>query len=194
MVENNKGSDVKVKLGVAFDLNGTAIALEPKQAINDIKRTGIELKLPDNVQSIYLGKAGEGINSILENFDSKYRVNNNSFKDNNPKQLISIKEELPEFAILINTYDKIISAELYVEKFKVKIPGSEAKNNNPKAKTEYTIGVSAKWTPDDSGKDKSTGLTLTGIYLEISNEGTETQEISVNSNESALKAVKSVVK
>jgi hypothetical protein len=63
-----------VKLGVAFDLNGTAIALEPKQAINKIQEEGIELKLPDNVQSIYLGTAGQGINSILENFGSTYVI------------------------------------------------------------------------------------------------------------------------
>jgi hypothetical protein len=181
-----------VKLGVAFDLNGTAIALEPKQAINKIQEEGIELKLPDNVQSIYLGTAGQGINSILENFGSTYRVNDNSIPDPNPKNLSSIEDQLPEFKILKDTYNKVISAELYVEKFKVKIPGSNDKKLDPNVTTQYTIGMSAKWTPDATSKD-STGLTLTGIYLEISNEGTKTttnegtETKTIESNPSTLK-------
>ena len=155
-----------VKLGVAFDLNGIAIALEPKEFINEIKEKGIELALPNNVQSVYLGTAGQGINSILETFDSEYRVSDEEGKTN-------IKGELPDFNALTSTYDKVINAQLYVEKFKVKIPGSETKALDPNAKAEYTIGMAAKWTPDKNSKD-STGLTLTGIYLEISNEETGT--------------------
>ncbi|MEG4144667.1 hypothetical protein [Microcoleus sp. Pol12B5] len=155
-----KTPTTKVKLGVTFDLNGEPIALQPKEAIDQIKEKGIELTLP---QKVKLGKAGDGINSILENLKSDYRVSVVEGKKN-------IKEQLPAFKILTDTYDKVMTAELSVEKFHVKIPGSGTVEKS----TLYTIGLSAVWGKSDQGTDLS-GLTLTGIYLEISNEETSTE-------------------
>ena len=152
-------ADVNVKLGVAFDLNGTAIALEPKQAINEIKTKGIELELPKKVE---LGQVGNGIDSILQKLGSDQTVS-------------GIKDKLPDFTPLTTVYDKVTTATLNVELFKAKIPGSnylnEKKKKDPNYKLsstdyKYKIGLSATWELDGN----ETGLTLTGIYFEASNE------------------------
>ncbi len=152
-------ADVNVKLGVAFDLNGTAIALEPKEAINEIKTKGIELQLPQKVE---LGQVGNGIDSILSKLGSAQTVS-------------GIKEQLRDFEPLTKVYDKVTEAILSVEKFHAKIPGSDYLDEKKKTDTnyklsskdyKYTIGLSATWpvTGDEQG------LTLTGIYFEASNE------------------------
>jgi hypothetical protein len=157
-----------VKLGLAFDVNGTAIALEPKQAISEIKKQGFEVELPQRVD---LGTAGDGINSILKQLGSDYRAT--EVKGETGKTVI--KNQIPDFPALTKLYDKLTSARLAIEKFHVKVPGDdyldEKKRSNPDATItsddyKYTLGLSATWKL--TGQE--TGLTLTGIYFEVSNE------------------------
>lgn len=152
-----------VKLGVAFDLNGTPVTLEPKEAIDDIKQKGIELELPKRLE---LGKVGDGVDSILKQLGSNYRLNQETPSEAGV-QIISIKEKLPDFSPLQNAYGKVETATLSVEKFHAKIPG-QTDTKNGQTETKYTIGLSATWQLDGP----ETGLTLTGIYFEVSNEGT----------------------
>jgi hypothetical protein len=154
-------SETKVKLGVAFDLNGQAIALQPKEAIDEIKANGLELTLPNPVQ---LNSVGSGVDSILESLSSNYRLNTT---DTN---LTSIKTKVDDCGIdaLSKFYDKVTTAELSIEKFHVKIPGS----STTEKVTKYTIGLSATWKKDTTitTTTQLSGLTLTGIYFEVSNE------------------------
>lgn len=138
-----------VKLGVAFDLNGEAIALEPKQALSEIKEKGIDLELP---QRAVLGRAGDGLDGILKQLGSDETVT-------------TIKGKLPDFEALTKAYEKVADATLNVEQFHAKIPGTIDKQKG-QTSILYTIGLSATWELDGT----ETGLTLTGIYFEASNE------------------------
>jgi hypothetical protein len=165
-----------VRIGLAFDLNGNAIALQPKEAINEIATKGIELTLPEPVP---LGEAGIGIDSILESLGSDYRAvaltktgSEYTLKDGSTteqgKDYIYKSVDNLDITVLTSVYQKVMKAQLAVEKFHVKIPGSEAKQANSAIETTYTIGLSATWPKSD--EDKLSGLTLTGIYFEVSNE------------------------
>lgn len=171
-----KAADPKtnVRLGVTFDLNGETIALEPKQAITEIKQKGIDLELP---KRMVLGQVGKNVDAIFTQLGSKMTVE-------------EIKGNLPEFTPLTALYDKVTEATLSVERFHAKIPGDGTETklpgdekiekpdpvkktvNGTEAKPEakkpilYTIGLSATWELDGT----ETGLTLTGIYFEVSNE------------------------
>ena len=157
-----------VKLGLAFDVNGTAITLEPKQAISEIKKQGFEVELPQRVD---LGTAGDGINSILRQLGSNYRATEVVGESG----MTVIAEQIPDVPALKTLYDKLTSARLAIEKFHVKVPGDDylaEKKKKEKDATitsadyKYTLGLSATWKL--TGQE--TGLTLTGIYFEVSNE------------------------
>ena len=157
-----------VKLGLAFDVNGTAITLEPKQAISEIKKQGFEVELPQRVD---LGTAGDGINSILRQLGSNYRATEVVGESG----MTVIAEQIPDVPALKTLYDKLTSARLAIEKFHVKVPGDDYLDEKKKkekdatitsADYKYTLGLSATWKL--TGQE--TGLTLTGIYFEVSNE------------------------
>ena len=158
-----------VKLGLAFDVNGTAIALEPREALSEIKKKGFEVELPKRVD---LGKAGDGVNSILKQLGSDYRATAVAGETDK----IVIRDKIPTgIEALTQLYDKVASAQLAIEKFHVKIPGDdyleEKKKKNQNANIDssdykYTLGLSATWPLTGN----ETGLTLTGIYFEVSNE------------------------
>ena len=147
-------SQIHLKLGVTFDLNGKKISLQPKEAIDKIKEDGIELTLPERME---LGTAGSGIDSILTKLGSTYRTVKPALPESKYTYIV---DKLPD--LLATVYDKVVTAQLNVEKFHAKIPGSKTKETEIK----YTIGLSATW--DIKGDE--TGLTLTGIYFEVSNE------------------------
>ena len=147
-------SQTHLKLGVTFDLNGKTISLQPKEAIDKIKEDGIELTLPERME---LGTAGSGIDSILTKLGSTYRTVKPTLLESKYTYIV---DKLPD--LLATVYDKVVTAQLNVEKFHAKIPGSKTKETEIK----YTIGLSATW--DIKGDE--TGLTLTGIYFEVSNE------------------------
>lgn len=154
-----------VKLGVAFDLNGKAVVLQPKEAISAIQKKGIELTLPERLD---LGSAGSAVDSILAKLGSSYRA----VKPSAPLSSVTyIKDKIPDFSALTTAYNKVTDAQLHVDKFHAKIPGSETKKadgTTPETEIKYTIGLSATWEL----KGDETGLTLTGIYFEVSNEPT----------------------
>ena len=128
-------SGTKVKLGVAFDLNGQAIALQPKEAIDEIATKGIELTLPERLP---LGDAGSGIDSILKSLNSDYRAvalkktgSEYSLLDGSPlnpedrdKNYIYKNVESLDITVLTSVYEKVMKAQLAVEKFHVKIPNA----------------------------------------------------------------------
>jgi hypothetical protein len=151
MTENQ----VDVKLGVTFDLDGQAILLKPEQSINQIKKEGIDLYLPEKLN---LGTVERGINGIVGSF---------GVKDFNVEE---IGEKLPDFKPLKDAYNKALDAEITVEEFHVKLPGS-GRPNQPKQPMTYTIGLSATWLPDGDPPEEQQGLTMTGIYFMVSNEG-----------------------
>jgi len=184
-----------VYFGLVFELqgeNGTEeIVLEPKTAVTNIQKYGIECTLPKRVS---LGTGKSVIDTVLNSVGSN--MNN-----------IQIKEKVDEAKIsaLSGVYEKVSSAVLNIEQFHIKIPGSIEKeaatkkiqteldeanakspqDNNLIAKlqaeltkatpvTKYTVGVSATW-PKESGSATSSSdlpgtLTLRGIYLTVSNE------------------------
>jgi len=149
MPEETKRPQISVKLGVSFDLNGQPITLHPKESIDQIKEKGIDLSLPSPLP---LGTVATGIDGILQQLGSD-------------KTVAEIKNSLPDFQPLTDVYDKVSTANLNVEKFHAKIPGSIDKNQGIDYKL-YTVGLSATWKL----KGNETGLTLTGIYFEVSNE------------------------
>ena len=86
-----------------------------------------------------------------------------------------IAEQIPDVPALKTLYDKLTSARLAIEKFHVKVPGDDYLDEKKKtlkdatitsADYKYTLGLSATWKL--TGQE--TGLTLTGIYFEVSNE------------------------
>ena len=108
-----------VRLGLTFDLNGTPVALEPKQALSEIKEKGFEVELPRRLD---LGTAGDGVNSILKQLGSDYRVTKITGEESGKT---IIREKIPDVPLLLDLYDKVTSARLGVEKFHVKVPGDE---------------------------------------------------------------------
>lgn len=158
-------STTAVKLGVTFDLNGKPISLQPKEAISEIQRKGIELTLPERRE---IGKAGSGVDSILQKLGSSYRAALPPDSIPSGDAVVYIYNKLPDFDLLKQAYAKVVTAQLNVERFHAKIPGSETKkpDGTPETEIKYTIGLSATW--ELTGEE--TGLTLTGIYFEVSNE------------------------
>ena len=51
---NETGPQTKIYLGVAIELAGKTISLEPKNAIQELKTKGIEVELPPG-ERVYLG-------------------------------------------------------------------------------------------------------------------------------------------
>jgi hypothetical protein len=58
-------TETKIYFGVALELAGKVISLEPKNAINELKEKGIEVELPPG-ERVYLGTVGQSLNSILQ--------------------------------------------------------------------------------------------------------------------------------
>lgn len=150
-----------VYLGMVFELQGEGgkkkeIVLEPLTAINKIETEGIECTLPERVP---LGKVGDNVASLLDSIGS-----------NMGKTDIDKKVESAGIPAITTAYNKLMTAELNVEEFHVKIPPKVEKDKGER--TQFTIGVSATWTPtaDEQSADLPGTLTLRGIYLTVSNE------------------------
>ena len=157
-----------VKLGVTFNLNNKTISLKPTEAINEIAEKGIELKLPPE-ERIELGTAGEGMDSILTQLGSIYRTVKPTSPEDGKEYIV---DKLPTFDPLTKAYQKVVTAHLNIEKFHAQIPGSKtmkAGTTTQETEIKYTIGLSATWPPEEQNSP-DTGLTLTGIYFEVSNE------------------------
>ncbi|HEY9830977.1 MAG TPA: hypothetical protein V6D26_10375 [Stenomitos sp.] len=151
--------ETDVYFGIVFELDGTEIPLEPTTAIDDIKTKGIECGLKDG-ERVNIGKVGSRLKTIFETFgvdSSSFLEDDGDFKP----------EVLPDIEPIKKGVDILTSAELAIEEFHLKIPGTETTDKNK----YYTVGLSAVW-PGDTGKlIDSIDLKLKGLYFRISNEG-----------------------
>lgn len=160
----------KLFFGVAVELGGKVISLEPKNAIQDLKTKGIEVDLPPG-ERVYLGTAGNSLKSIFETLGvdsiSTYIDDNGNLKES----------ELPDIAPLREAAKIVSSAGLYIEEFHIRIPGkapgepaSSSKIQNKKESTAYTVAVSAEWKDDKGKLIEGLNLQLRGLYFKVSNE------------------------
>ena len=160
----------KVYFGVALELAGKVISLEPKNAINEIKEKGIEVELPPG-ERVYLGTVGNSLNSILQTLGAVENGETASFLNSNG----TLKEgELPNIAALKTAANLVVDAGLYVDAFHVRIPGSAASEGTAstaaKDKTAYTVGLSAEWQEDAGQLIEGLDLKLRGVYFKVSNQ------------------------
>jgi len=178
-------AETKVYFGVALELAGKTISLEPKNAIDEIKEKGIEVELPPG-ERVYLGTVGQSLISIFGTLGveadttAKFLNVDGSLKE----------EELPDISALKNAAKLVVDAGLFVDEFHVKIPGAAA-GTTPTApttpatpavggpivskvagkdKTGYTVGLSAEWQENAGQLIDGLDLKLRGIYFKVSNE------------------------
>jgi hypothetical protein len=157
----------KVYFGVALELAGKTIALEPKNAINELKTKGIEVELPPG-ERVYLGTVGNSLKKILGTLGVP-DGDIDSFLDSEGKLKA---DALPDIAALKKATGLVLGAGLFVDQFHVKIPGTAATlpGGASKEKTSYTVGLSAEWLEDAGNLIDGLDLKLRGIYLKVSNE------------------------
>ncbi len=162
----------KVYFGVALELAGKTIALEPKNAINELKTKGIEVELPPG-ERVYLGTVGNSLKKILGTLGVP-DGDIDSFLDSEGKLKA---DALPDIAALKKATGLVLGAGLFVDQFHVKIPGTatsgggqSAAGGASKDKTSYTVGLSAEWLEDAGNLIDGLDLKLRGIYLKVSNE------------------------
>jgi hypothetical protein len=172
--------DLAIYVGMQAELNGREITLAPKTPINQVDIYGLELELPDTV---FLGKLGDTADNLIENFTPE--------GSNAPKM-----SDLANTGIgaIDNIIKKVSDAELSLSKFHVNIPSQYEKDenndlkkdkegkpvklqqNDPKGKTEYTVGLAATWSNTKStSKEKMGGfdMTIKGLFVMFSNEDQE---------------------
>lgn len=174
----------KVYFGIALELAGKTISLEPKNAITEIREKGIEVELPPG-ERVYLGTVGSSLESIFSALGvdeiNKFLVTKEDVKSNSALVLGSIKQDvLPDITALKTAANLVLEAGLFVDEFHVRIPGSGATAATApadgaitaanKAKTAYTVGLSAEWQGDAGNLIDSLQLKLKGIYFKVSNE------------------------
>ncbi len=152
--QNSPHTDVY--LGLVFDYNGTKIPLEPKSAINDIKEKGLECGLPGG-QRIAIGSLANGLKTLQADFG----IDTSAVTDSDGNLAIPVPG-------LSNVFKQIMLAQLAVESFHLKIPGTAAPQGTP---TLYTLGLSATWPQGTGDLIPGMHLQLLGIYFKVSNEG-----------------------
>jgi hypothetical protein len=156
---STKPPTTDVYMGVVFELNGEDIALEPKNAINELKTKGLECGLPPG-KRVELGTVGAGLRGIFEDLGAT------------PPEFLKAdgtidETQIPDIDFLKRTVTLLTQADLAVEQFHVKIPGTLSKDTN----NYYTIGMSATWSADAGTLSDTIKLKLKGIYFKVSNEG-----------------------
>ncbi|NEQ45858.1 MAG: hypothetical protein F6K00_20870 [Leptolyngbya sp. SIOISBB] len=163
-------TETKVYFGVALELAGKVIALEPKNAINELKEKGIEVELPPG-ERVYLGTVGQSLNSILQTLGAVEDGETASFLTEDGKLN---EDELPDISALKTAANLVVDAGLYVDAFHVRIPGSAAPAGGTgpatKDKTAYTVGLSAEWVEDAGQLIEGLDLKLRGVYFKVSNQ------------------------
>lgn len=161
----------KVYFGVALELAGKVIALEPKNAITELLEKGIEVELPPG-ERVYLGTVGKSLESILKSLG----VSDDDITGFLDKDTGTFKKDvLPNIDALQNAANLVLGAGLFVNEFHVKLPGTEPTATstvapNSKERTAYTVGLSAEWLEDAGSLISGLDLKLRGIYLKVSNE------------------------
>jgi len=165
---NETGPQTKIYLGVAIELAGKTIYLEPKNAIQELKTKGIEVELPPG-ERVYLGTAGGSLKSIFSTLGVDEL---DDYIDDNGNLVVN---QLPDVPPLRKAAEIVSSARLYVDAFHLRIPGSadpdDPKIQNTKESTAYTVAVSAEWKDNQGELISGLDLQLKGIYFKVSNEG-----------------------
>ncbi len=164
-----KPPTTKVYFGVALELAGKTIALEPKNAINELRTKGIEVELPPG-ERVALGTVGKSLGEILDSLGvSSSDIESFLEKDGSLK-----KDALPSITALQDAASLVLDASLFVDEFHVKIPGTAATSGTPgvasKEEIAYTVGLSAEWLQGTGSLIEGLKLNLRGIYLKVSNE------------------------
>lgn len=173
-------AETKVYFGVALELAGKTIALEPKNAIDEIKTKGIEVELPPG-ERVYLGTVGQSLGQIFGTLGVEQATTDKFLNADG-----SLKEsELPDIPALKKAAGLVLDAGLFVDEFHVRIPGTAAgttptlpagtppapgSTGAAKEKTAYTVGLSAEWQADAGNLIDGLDLKLRGIYFKVSNE------------------------
>ena len=147
-------------VGITFEVSGKEITVQPKNPINEVSEKGFEFSL---LEPVNLGKIGEGIDQLFEDFGYRGKVS---------KQL----KGLP--APLDNLAGTIMQLELIIIKCAIKIPpkapeGSESIEAS-KA-TSFEFGIAAKWS---ESKKLFGNIKMKGIYFEVSRGECGTQSIN----------------
>lgn len=105
-------------VGVNIEIQGRDICLAPKTPINQIAEKGIELELPNN---LYLGKAGEIVDGIAEEFGYEGKDNQN--------RKILISQTKTGITVVDNLIAKVMEAELTISDLYIKVyPEPQDKN------------------------------------------------------------------
>lgn len=166
-------TQTKVYFGIALELAGKVIALEPKNAIQDLKTKGIEVQLPPG-ERVYLGTVGESLVSIFDTLGVEDDTVGTFLHVSGPDKGKLKESELPNISALKNAANLVFDAGLYVDAFHVRIPGSGESNAAlppaPKEKTAYTVGLSAEWQGDAGQLIDGLDLKLRGLYFKVSNQ------------------------
>jgi hypothetical protein len=167
-------SQTKVYLGIALELAGKVIALEPKNAIQELKTKGLEVELPPG-ERVYLGTVGESLVSIFGTLGVEEETIGTFLHTTEPNRGKLKEDELPDISALKNAANLVFDAGLYVDAFHVRIPGSATTTGTPgspapKEKTAYTVGLSAEWQGDAGRLIDGIDLKLRGLYFKVSNQ------------------------
>ena len=155
----------QVFLGVSIQLGTEIFYLEPKKAISDAQKYGMEIGLPEG-KTIDLGTVGEGIDSILDTISPGTKLPS---QDKVPPQLQS-------------AFKTLTSANISITDFHVKVPGSETKTSDGSLETHayYTVGLSATWDGDHGHLFGN--VSIKGIFVKVSNEEVAIDPVAKSTN------------
>nr|VFJ49720.1 MAG: hypothetical protein BECKFW1821A_GA0114235_102410 [Candidatus Kentron sp. FW]VFJ52109.1 MAG: hypothetical protein BECKFW1821B_GA0114236_101129 [Candidatus Kentron sp. FW] len=162
--KTDKAPSVKYHLGVAFEIGGKEIALDPSTALNEIKYKGMECALPNRVP---LGDVRNIFDSVLDDLGVDFTWG-------------QIEEETKDIPIINKMTDLLGDAGLAIEEFRLKLPPShkQGKDGNPvalseteKGLTRFTVGMSMIWDTQGVEGEKEGKLFgnvyLKGLYFKV---------------------------
>nr|VFK36477.1 MAG: hypothetical protein BECKSD772F_GA0070984_100215 [Candidatus Kentron sp. SD]VFK39132.1 MAG: hypothetical protein BECKSD772E_GA0070983_100215 [Candidatus Kentron sp. SD]VFK77800.1 MAG: hypothetical protein BECKSD772D_GA0070982_100214 [Candidatus Kentron sp. SD] len=182
----------KYYAGVAFDIAGKEIALNPSTAINEIKYEGLECALTGG--RVDLGEVSQIFDNVLHGLGVKE-------DDFSWKKLKSTTKGIP---IIESAADLLGDANLCIEEFYLKLPATHKRNvKNPndatqdmelskttapkKAPTQYTVGLSMIWDTQGTDADgKREGhlfgnIYLKGLYFKVEKSGPDPKQSAQSS-------------
>ncbi|MGA1839341.1 MAG: hypothetical protein ACMUIU_01845 [bacterium] len=161
---DNTEAEKKMIFGLLVEINDKPVTITSANIdFSNIKQNGIEFTLPEQVKLGTLEEGIDGINSILTKF--------------------GVDQGLPnaddiQIDWLKNVFKALVSLEIWVDEFHIKIPGSgsELQNKIPGSDSDpqnndsrYTLRMRAAWAP---GNEPETPLpvAIKGIAFGVTNE------------------------
>jgi hypothetical protein len=165
-----KKAPTKYYCGVAFELAGKEVRLDPSTAIGDIKFKGLECSLPSRVP---LGQVDQIFDEVTGALGVDYKY-------------VTIKEQLKDVPVLSSVVDLLGQADLAIEQFHLKKAPTHklpdpTKSEDPatnkavaltdaekeKLSDDLTVAMSMTWDTA-SGEGKLFGnISLKGIYFKV---------------------------